>query len=245
MFDLRLVTAVVDAAVKAAPTPGRLPDEVLRSLHALVPCDSVVFLDMDVATATSFVDDVLCDLDVEHCLSEPVSSPESPFWRHYPTSPPCSYPTNTGDDVTVTQLSDFYSVRQWRATPMYVDNFTPDGHDHELMCCLPSTGSRSRRVLFFRTRGPDFSYDERAVMTLLRPHLVEMYARQDMAAALGLLTRRQIEVVRLLAAGHSNSEIGSILCLSALTVRTHLENIYERLEVTSRSAAVARLFPRM
>ena len=68
-----------------------------------------------------------------------------------------------------------------------------------------------------------------------------IFTRQAAAALLRTLTRRQVEVLRLLAAGHSNSEIASILCLSALTVRKHLENIYPRLEVTSRSAAVARL----
>jgi DNA-binding CsgD family transcriptional regulator len=244
MSDLRLARAVIDAAAQAPATPGRLPDEVLLSLRALVPCDVVVFADLDVATATEFVSDVLCESEVEHSTG-PVSSPDSPFWKHYPTSPPCSYPTNTGDDVTITQLSDFYSLRQWRATAIYADAFTPNSHDHELMCCLPSVGSRSRRVLFFRRGGPDFSYDDRAIITLLRPHLVQMYARQEMATTLVLLTSRQIEVARLLEAGHSNIEIASILCLSALTVRTHLENIYERLGVTSRSAAVARLFPRI
>ena len=122
--------------------------------------------------------------------------------------------------------------------------FSENGNDHELMCSLPSRGSRARRVVFFRSRGPDFTPDERAIMTLLRPHLVDIYARQSAAAVLGLLTRRQVEIAELLAEGRSNGEIAAILSLSALTVRKHLENIYARLEVTSRTAAVARLYPR-
>ena len=45
-----------------------------------------------------------------------------------------------------------------------------------------------------------------------------------------------------MAAGHSNAEIARQLFLSENTVRKHLENIYQRLSVSSRTAAVARAF---
>ena len=53
------------------------------------------------------------------------------------------------------------------------------------------------------------------------------------------LTRREREVIRLVADGCSNKEIASQLVLSPATVKTHLSNIYEKLEVTDRAAAVA------
>jgi len=45
------------------------------------------------------------------------------------------------------------------------------------------------------------------------------------------------------AAGHTNIQIARRLGLSEGTVRTHLENIYGRLHVSSRTAAVNRAFP--
>jgi DNA-binding NarL/FixJ family response regulator len=45
------------------------------------------------------------------------------------------------------------------------------------------------------------------------------------------------------AAGHTNTQIARRLGPSEGTVRTHLENIYGRLHVCSRTAAVNRAFP--
>ena len=51
------------------------------------------------------------------------------------------------------------------------------------------------------------------------------------------LTRRELEVLDLLATGRSNREIASVLVVSRLTVRNHLRNIYGKLGVNSRTAA--------
>lgn len=53
------------------------------------------------------------------------------------------------------------------------------------------------------------------------------------------LSPRQREVLELLARGLSNKEIGSVLGISGETVRTHLGEIFARLEVTNRTEAVA------
>jgi len=52
------------------------------------------------------------------------------------------------------------------------------------------------------------------------------------------LTEREIEILRLIAKGLSNSEAAGVLRLSRATVRTHLEHIYDKLEVTNRVEAV-------
>ena len=56
------------------------------------------------------------------------------------------------------------------------------------------------------------------------------------------LTARELEVLRLVAKGRTNQEIADELCLSVKTVARHLENIYCKLGVSSRTAAAAFAF---
>jgi DNA-binding CsgD family transcriptional regulator len=55
------------------------------------------------------------------------------------------------------------------------------------------------------------------------------------------LTDREREILQLVAAGKSNAEIAEAMWISPGTVRKHLENVYEKLGVHSRTAAVAAL----
>jgi DNA-binding NarL/FixJ family response regulator len=54
------------------------------------------------------------------------------------------------------------------------------------------------------------------------------------------LSRREREILDLLATGSRTREIAAQLSLSAETVHTHLRHIYEKLHVRSRTAAVAK-----
>jgi DNA-binding NarL/FixJ family response regulator len=56
------------------------------------------------------------------------------------------------------------------------------------------------------------------------------------------LTAREVEVLRLVAAGKTNPEIAGMLVLSEKTVARHLSNIFSKIDVTSRTAAAAFAF---
>jgi len=56
---------------------------------------------------------------------------------------------------------------------------------------------------------------------------------------LAALTRRELEVLALLAAGQTNKQIASAQSVSPNTVKFHVKNIFEKLGVRSRSQAVA------
>jgi DNA-binding NarL/FixJ family response regulator len=58
----------------------------------------------------------------------------------------------------------------------------------------------------------------------------------------GGLSAREVEVLRLVAAGKTNPEIAAALFLSEKTVARHLSNIFAKIDVTSRTAAAAFAF---
>jgi DNA-binding NarL/FixJ family response regulator len=51
------------------------------------------------------------------------------------------------------------------------------------------------------------------------------------------LTRRELEILRLVAEGHSNAELARTLWVTEQTIKFHLSNIYRKLEVANRTEA--------
>jgi two-component system NarL family response regulator len=72
--------------------------------------------------------------------------------------------------------------------------------------------------------------------TCLAPSLVEKLAS---SVSNEPLTRREQEVLELLARGRSNKEIASTLSISEPTVKTHLRSLFGKLDVLSRTEAIA------
>ncbi|MGL5851979.1 MAG: LuxR C-terminal-related transcriptional regulator, partial [Phycicoccus sp.] len=60
----------------------------------------------------------------------------------------------------------------------------------------------------------------------------------------GVLTSREREVLVLVAQGRSNRVIADELFVSEATVKTHLQRIFDKLDVTDRASAVARGYER-
>ena len=65
-------------------------------------------------------------------------------------------------------------------------------------------------------------------------------SRDDRVVFEGLLTRRELDVLRLLADGKSNKAIAEALVISAGTVKFHVNSILRKLHVANRAEAVAR-----
>jgi DNA-binding CsgD family transcriptional regulator len=172
------------------------------------------------------------------------------MWEHYWDCQVFSYPDRSGDLRSIVKVDDFYSARQLQSTGMYRDVMRPQGLEKRIQLCLseppgPGTGpGRSVRLLFLRGPGLDFSERDRALLTLLRPHLQQAYHDAERRRSpVPKLTARQWDLLHLIAAGRTNTQIARQLGLSEGTVRTHLENIYARLNVSNRTAAVVRAFP--
>jgi len=66
--------------------------------------------------------------------------------------------------------------------------------------------------------------------------------KEAVKAAQRSISEREREILLLVAQGFSNAEIGECLSITRLTVRTHLENIFAKLNVRDRTQAVVRYF---
>jgi len=245
--DLRALARIVSENRTDLPADEGLPESLLADLMSQIRCDQVAFLGLDSARHVNWFwqEDPLVDLG-----EDLLAAVDQAYWKHYWDSRFCSYLGHTGDLRSIIKITDFYSARQWHSTGMYTDSDRLLGIEHCLMLCLPearpptSGSGRHVRMYFLRGPGPDFSERDRAVLTLLRPHLHQAYLDAGRRRhPVPRLTPRQQDLLRLLAAGHTNTQIARRLGISEGTVRTHLENIYEKLNVSSRTAAVIRAFP--
>jgi DNA-binding CsgD family transcriptional regulator len=243
--DLRALAAIVSEDRPDLPDGEGLAPSLLADLMRQIRCDVIAFQGFDSVRQETWCGQFMADgSDTAVEVAAQVN------WQHYWHCQPCSYPDRTGDLRSVVKISDFYSIRQWHSIGTRCAINRPLGFEHNLMMALParpgpvSAPGRTMRLGFFRGPGQDFSERDRAVLTLLRPHLHQAYLDAERRRhPVPRLTTRQWDVLRLVAAGHTNAQIARRLDVSEGTVRTHLENIYERLQVSSRTAAVTRAFP--
>jgi DNA-binding CsgD family transcriptional regulator len=215
--------------------PVLLAPCVVDALLRILPADEVTFNDLHLRARHSAV---------VHPVPSEAEERHGPFWEHFWDTLTCSYTERVGrlrGEVMTT--GDFYSDREWRSTGMYSDCAAPAGIDKSLVMPLPAPPGIARRLVFFRGPGRSFSEAERSAAVLLQPHIADALRVQSRRASGRLLTARQRELLRMVAAGHDNITIARQLGLSQGTVRKHLENAFARLEVSSRTGAVAKFYP--
>jgi DNA-binding CsgD family transcriptional regulator len=250
--DLRALAAIVSQNREDLPADEELPPSLLADLKDQIHCDDIWLDRYDSERQETWWLQQLPALSDDGKASEDADPPfVQHWWACHWDSRPCSHPERTGDLRSVLATADFYSARQWHSTAMYSEFYRPNGHEHELQLCLPDPAAglsagpwRTIRLILLRGPGPDFSERDRALLVLLRPHLHQAYLDAEQRRhPVPRLTPRQNELLRLVAAGRTNSQIARQLGISEGTVRTHLENIYQKLGVSSRTAAVTRAFP--
>lgn len=231
--DLRRLLDIVDPSRAGAPG-GDVPYSFLHDIADLVPCDHVGFHVQDLSArwargqGTAPGDDEVLDGEKRE-LWWPA------FWEA------CSYPQRSGDYTTVTRESDHLpGVADGPHWATFAEACGRRGPEYGMILSLPPAGTVDRRLLLWRKSGPDFNDRDVMLLTLLRPHIIALHQRHHaLQAGTPDLTQRQREILHLVATGLTNRQIARALAVSEATVRTHLENIYTRLDVGNRTGALA------
>ena len=114
---------------------------------------------------------------------------------------------------------------------------------YEVARCRVLTGRALRLLGDAESAVADLAEARRAFADLgAAPTEHNVAALLGAAPSPGGLSQRELEVLRLVAAGKSNPDIAAALVLSEKTVARHLSNIFAKLDVGSRTAAAAFAF---
>jgi DNA-binding CsgD family transcriptional regulator len=210
------------------------PPSVLLGLARLIASDACVgYQEADVANGFRVVE-----------LVEVIGTPPSPKTERAFHTLGWQNPMHCrlhAHEEGVIRLSDLLTPRQRRNLEYNELVWQPHGIDDALRMWLPAPPGRARSIYLERS-GRNYTERDRMLLTLMRPHLVRMRlnaeSRRRMDASWGL-SPREAEVLGWVARGETNAAIAAALFISPLTVRTHLENIFEKLGVRTRTAAAA------
>ncbi len=100
----------------------------------------------------------------------------------------------------------------------------------------------SREELFqaVRALNDGVSLIEPGVAARVLDRFAELSRQADQAPVTDLLTEREVEVLLLMSHRSANKSIADSLCISESTVKTHVANIFQKLEVGQRTEAVTK-----
>ena len=232
--------------------PEDFKRHVLETITGLVPSELTTYNELDLRTSDNVWE------------WEPVPSDiaglTKAFTLYMDENPCVAYFRRTGDG-RATKISDFLTQRELRGLGYYDEYLRRVGLEHRMSVVIPKP-PHSVIALALGRGGRDFSERDRLLLDLLRPHLAQAHdnavalARiredpehqvvtkdrhlsRDSFVRLGL-TGREAEVFAGVARGETNEEIADGLYLSPLTVKTHLQHVYRKLGVGSRTEALVR-----
>lgn len=243
--DLQAALDALGTLSEAAQSDGQFARHGVATMRRLVASDLTTLSTCDLeAGHRSVVSDVPGAIAVTQIEA---------FDRHLHAHPLVrAHGCNPG--ARTQRLSDVVPASGFHRTPLYNDYYLPIRIEHVM--AVPIHVHKREVVGFVLNRsGADFSERERARVEVIRPHLGNLFRlSREMAGARSAwgvppvaappgdccLTEREREVMGWLAGGKTDRDIADILGISRRTVHKHLQRIYDKLGVETRTAALAR-----
>jgi len=188
----------------------------------------------------------VCDLDTHHrsVVSDAPGAISARhvqvFDRHFPQHPLVrAHGRKPG--VGTRCISDLVAESAFQETPLYNEYYRAIGIRHAMAVPIYVDGRLLVSFVFNRS-GSAFGERERELGEAVRPHLANLYrlGGHIPKVAGSPLTAREREVLEWVAAGKTNRDIAALLGAKPRTIEKHLERVYEKLGVETRTAAAAR-----
>ncbi|MEV2192498.1 helix-turn-helix transcriptional regulator [Streptomyces phaeochromogenes] len=216
------------------------PQSLLLGLQRLIPCDCACFSELDIPTRIHVNEQETPYDNWGNMGGEDGSLDGYWRWRHQHLQ--CTWVAGPHSSPDAHQMTDFMSVRELTNLPIYTECLSP------FKCiaavALPTAPNRTRVFQFLREEPKPFTEHEMTTLRMMAPHLYTLYQEAVLRRGPRVrLTRRELDVLRCVARGLATLQIAEQLVVSPSTVRKHLENAFAKLGVSSRTAAVARVFP--
>jgi DNA-binding CsgD family transcriptional regulator len=239
--DLEAILSFL-AEAQTVDGPAPFTPELLDRLIEIVGCEYASFSEVD--------EPMRVERRYVASSTEPVMPVDDAWWESPRTVELRRYRWCANGGRPVVVLADVLN-RDQRTSADFNFNFRDYGACDEIHVDLGSARTWFAAVNLGSER--EFGPRERLMVHLLRPHLTGLYRSAELRRRLGAttagfdpdatdrLTRRECEVLLWVADGLSNAEIARVLVVERSTVRKHLEHIYEKLGVRSRTAALAKI----
>ena len=223
---------------------GELKAKTQQALQLLLPCENYVFASGRVKAHRVFIRHLISADAVSSDYLRDVVGPDGMI------PPLCLDPIEHCGRPKFTAVSALDSD----VDQIWANIFRRYGIRNLAWMILPCLHRNSFSAYFFQNIPPSVVGECKIRMALLTPYLhialnrtlgakrlLRQADEKTQAHCLSLLSSRELEIVRWVVRGKTNWEIGQILEISDKTVKTHMQNIFSKLQASSR-AQIAALF---
>jgi DNA-binding CsgD family transcriptional regulator len=235
--DVRDALGLIDVA-HGAKNSEQFAQPVVEALARLVPGEIVGYNERELTSHRLLVSAMAPSFAPPHEVTNAITT----FCGEYPLSM-----MRRHSETRALKISDFASSVQLHRLDYYNHALRPLGIEHQIRLWLKAPRGIARFFYISRRRAEgDFAERDRDLLELVRPFLLAFHERFDVHVAdeanADGLTDRETEILAWVARGKTNQEIAALLVVSPHTIRKHLEHVFRKLRVHTRTAAVARAF---